>query len=86
MGRPKVKKSKSGIQTAETKNFVETVLNDPKEFDYTTFKTHKLSENDMAVYGKRKKDGKIVLHKIMTLKEKNKNDTKKGKNKNNTKI
>jgi len=72
MARPKVTKSKSGIKTAKTKNFVETILNDPSEFDPNTFKTHKLSKNDMAVYGKRKKDGKIVLHKVMTRKEKSK--------------
>lgn len=69
MGRQKVIKNKAGVQREETKNFIEDILNDPKDFDPKTFKTHSIDDNTKVVYGNRKSDGRTIIHKIQTRKK-----------------
>lgn len=66
----KFKKSKVGIETREITNYTEDILNDPSDFDPKTFRTKKLDDGTMAVYGVRKKDGKKILHKLQTPRKK----------------
>ena len=64
------RKTKPGIETRKITNFVEDILNDPQEFDPKSFKTQTFKDGSMVVYGIRWKDGKRVLHKVMTPKTK----------------
>lgn len=65
----KISKKEPGILENETKNYKEDILNDPKIFKPDSFKTYKLDDKNMAVYGTRASDNKKILHKIMSRKK-----------------